>query len=217
MKKLDLKKDLKHLYFPSAQEVTVVRVPKFNYVMIDGTGDPNTSEEFGEAVQALYSVAYTLKFMIKKEKQIDYPVMALEGLWWTEGTDGFNAQNKSAWKWRLMILQPGVVTKAYFKRAVRDATEKKGLRAFDKIRFEPYHEGLCVQILHIGRYAEEAPTIEKLHRFARERGCEPSGKHHEIYLSDPRRVRPEKMQTALRQPIRKAKGTHREQKRGVTM
>jgi hypothetical protein len=205
MKKLDLKKDLKHLYVPSAEEVTVLRVPTFNYVMIDGAGDPNTSEEFREAVQALYSVAYTLKFMIKKARQVDYPVMALEGLWWTGGTDGFNPENKSAWKWRLMILQPEVVKKPDFKKAVRDAKEKKGLRALDKIRLEPYREGLCVQILHVGTYAGEAPTIEKLHRFARERGFEPSGKHHEIYLSDPRRVKPEKMHTALRQPIKKVK------------
>jgi hypothetical protein len=204
MRKLDLKKDLKHLYLPSAKEVTVVRVPRFNYLTIDGAGDPNTSEEFRGAIQALYAVAYTLKFMIKKEKKIDYPVMALEGLWWTDDMANFSAENKSAWKWRLMILQPGVVTKAFFKKALREAKEKKGFPALDTIRFEPYHEGLSVQILHVGTYAEEGPTIEKLHAFARQRGYDLSGKHHEIYLSDPRRVKPEKMKTVIRQPIQKA-------------
>ena len=205
MKKLDLKKNLKNLYLPSAKEATLVRVPRFNYLTIDGTGDPNTSQAFQEAVQALYTLAYTLKFTIKKEKRIDYPVMTLEGLWWTDDMAHFSAENRSAWKWRLMILQPGVVTKAFFQKALSEAREKKGLPALDKIRFEPFREGLSVQILHIGTYAEEGPTIEKLHAFARQRGYELSGKHHEIYLSDPRRVKPEKMRTVIRQPIQKAR------------
>jgi hypothetical protein len=205
MRKLDLKKDLKHLYLPSASEVTVVRIPKLNYLVIDGAGDPIASEEFQEAVQALYTVAYTLKFAIKKEKQVDYPVMALEGLWWTDDRSSFSVGNRSAWKWRLMILQPAVVTKTSFKKALREAKEKKGFPALDNIRFEPFQEGLCVQILHVGTYAEEGPAIERLRAFARQHGQELWGKHHEIYLSDPRRVKPEKMKTVIRQPIRKAK------------
>lgn len=202
MKKIDLKKDL-NLYLPSSEEVEVVRVPRFNYLMIDGQGDPNTSKEFQDAMQAMYTVVYTLKFIIKKEKKIDYPVMAVEGLWWVDDMTTFSMENKSAWKWTLMILQPSVVTKALFKKAVKLATEKKGFTALQRIRFEPFTEGLAVQIMHIGTYAEEAPTIQRLHSFAKERGFELRDKHHEIYVSDPRKVKPEKMRTVIRQPIRK--------------
>jgi len=204
MKKIDLKKDLKYLYLPSAKDVEFVRVPRFNFLMIDGAGDPNTSQEFQQAVQALYTAANTLKFMIKKEKKVDYPVMALEGLWWTDDMATFSMDNKSAWKWTLMILQPKVVTKALFKKAVRQAKEKKGLAALEKLRLEGFNEGLCVQIMHIGPYAEEGPTIQRLHAFAKERGFDLVRKHHEIYMSDPRKAKPEKMKTVIRQPIQKS-------------
>jgi hypothetical protein len=153
LKKIDLKKDLKYLYQPSAEEVEFVRVPKFNYLMTDGEGDPNNSQSFQEAVQALYTVAYTLKFMIKKEKRVDYPVMALDGLWWMEDMSQFNMENKAAWKWTLMILQPAVVTKPLAAKALKQAIEKKGLPALANVRFEPYTEGLSVQIMHVGPYA----------------------------------------------------------------
>jgi hypothetical protein len=205
MKKIDLRKELKYLYQPSAKEVELIKVPKFNYLMIDGEGDPNTSQAFQDAVQALYAVAYTLKFMVKKEKLIDYPVMALDGLWWMDDMTQFSLENKGAWKWTLMILQPAVVTKSLFKRAVGQATEKKGLPALSKIRFEPYTEGLAVQIMHIGPYAAEIPTIQKLHAAAREQGCELRGKHHEIYLGDPRKSKPDKLKTVLRQPVQKVR------------
>jgi hypothetical protein len=205
MKKIDLKKDLKYLYQPSVSEVELVRVPKFNYLMIDGEGDPNNSQSFQEAVQALYTVAYTLKFMIKKEKSVDYPVMALDGLWWMDDMSQFTTENRDAWRWTLMILQPAVVTKSLFAKALKQAREKKGLAALAKIRLEPYSEGLSVQIMHVGPYAEEAPTIQKLHAVARERGCELRGKHHEIYLGDPRKSKPEKLKTVLRQPIQKVR------------
>ena len=201
LKKIDLRRDLKFLYQPSTKEVEFIKVPKFNYLMIDGEGDPNNSKLFQEATQALYTLAYTLKFMIKKEKKVEYPVMALEGLWWVEGMKGFDMENRSAWMWTLMILQPGVVTKALMKKAVKQAMEKKALTALASIRLEPYVEGLSVQIMHIGPYAEEGPTIQKLHAAARERGCELRGKHHEIYFGDPRKTKPEKMRTVIRQPI----------------
>lgn len=203
MKKLDLKKELKPLYLPSRKDVEVVRVPRFNYLMIDGIGDPNTSPEFQQAMQALYSAAYTLKFMIKKEKNVDYPVMAPEGLWWADDMTAFSKDQRSDWKWTLMILQPKLVTKALFKKAIKQALERKGLPAIEKLRLEAYDEGLCVQIMHIGPYADERPTIEKLHNFAKDHGLELKGKHHEIYLNDPRRVRPEKMKTVIRQPVQK--------------
>jgi hypothetical protein len=205
LKKIDLKKDLKYLYQPSAAEVELVRVPKFNYLMIDGEGDPNTSQSFQEAMQSLYTLAYTLKFMIKKEKSVDYPVMALDGLWWMDDMSQFTAENKAAWKWTLMILQPPVVTKSVFSKAQRQAIEKKGFAALAKVRLEPYTEGLSVQIMHIGPYSEEGPTIQKLHAAARERGCELRGKHHEIYLGDPRKSKPEKLKTVIRQPIQKTR------------
>jgi hypothetical protein len=203
LKKIDLRKDLKYLYLPSAAEVELVRVPKFNYLMIDGEGDPNTSQSFQEAVKALYTLAYTLKFMIKKEKSVDYPVMALDGLWWMDDMSQFTAENKAAWKWTLMILQPSVVTKSIFTKAQRQAIEKKGFPALAKVRLEPYTEGLSVQIMYVGPYSDEGPTIQKLHAVARERGCELRGKHHEIYLGDPRKSKPEKLRTVIRQPIQK--------------
>ena len=203
MKKMDLKKDLKDLYSPSPKDAELVRVPKFNYIMIDGSGDPNESQEFREGVQALYAGAYALKFMIKKEKKVDYPVMALEGLWWADDMEVFMTGKRTDWKWTLMILQPKVVTKALFKKAVKAAIQKKGLAALEKLRLESMDEGLSVQIMHIGTYAEEGPTIQRLHAFARERYFELKGKHHEIYLSDPRKVKAEKMKTVVRQPVQK--------------
>jgi len=204
LKKIDLKKHLKSLYQPSAKEVELVRVPKFNYLMIDGEGDPNNSQSFQDATQALYALAYTLKFMIKGEKSVDYPVMGLDGLWWMEDMSQFGMENRAAWRWTLMILQPPVVTKPLFVKAVKQAMEKKGIVALQNIRFESYNEGLSVQIMHIGPYAEEGPTIQKLHSAARERGCELRGKHHEIYLGDPRKSKPEKLRTVIRQPIQKS-------------
>lgn len=205
MKKIDLRKELKELYTPSPKEVEVVRIPKFQYLMIDGTGDPNVSPAFQEAVQALYTAAYTLKFMTKKEKEIDYPVMALEGLWWADDMSSFMTGSKESWKWTLMILQPKVVTKSLFSKGIKTAMEKKGLAALGRIRLESLEESLSIQIMHIGTYAQEGPTIQNLHSFAKERGLELKGKHHEIYLSDPRKAKPEKMKTIIRQPVQRIK------------
>lgn len=205
MKKIDLKKELKELYTPSPKEAEVVRIPKFQYLMIDGSGDPNVSPVFQEAVQALYTASYTLKFMIKKGKSIEYPVMSLEGLWWADDMSVFMTASKESWKWTLMILQPKVLTKSIFSKGIQAAIEKKGLAALEQIRLETLDEGLCVQIMHIGPYAQEEPTIQKLHAFAEERGLDLQGKHHEIYLSDLRKTKPEKMKTILRQGVRKRK------------
>jgi hypothetical protein len=205
LKKIDLKKDLKYLYQPSAAEVELVRVPKFNFLMIDGEGDPNNSPSFQEAVQALYTMAYTLKFMVKREKSIEYPVMALDGLWWMDDKSRFSMENRAAWRWTLMILQPAIVTKSLFAKALKQAKEKKGIPALANVRLEPYTEGLSVQIMHRGPYSEEGPTIQRLHAVARERGCGLRGKHHEIYLGDPRKSKPEKLKTVIRQPIHKVR------------
>lgn len=202
MTKTDFKKELKHLYNPSAKEVVIVDVPKVNFLMIDGAGDPNTTQEFEDAVEALYAVSYALKFMIKREKQIDYIVMPLEGLWWVDDMTQFSMENKDIWKWTQMIMQPEFVTKDLVEKALEQAEKKKNPPALSKIRFESLQEGLSAQIMHIGPYSAEGPTIEKLHNFIRENGYEPRGKHHEIYLSDPRKSAPEKMRTVIRQPIK---------------
>jgi len=203
MSKVDLKKDLKHLYNPSAKEVSVVDVPPMNFLMIDGAGDPNVSPEYQQAMEALFSLSYALKFMVKKSNGVDYAVMPLEGLWWTDDPGQFSMSNKGIWKWTAMIMQPEYVTGQLFAAALAEARRKKDLVALDRVRFESYHEGLSAQIMHIGPYAAEEPTIARLHSFIRENGYELSGKHHEIYPSDPRRTAPEKLRTVLRQPVRK--------------
>lgn len=205
MPKIDFKKELKHLYRPSAKEFVVVDVPLMNFLMINGHGDPNTAQEYKDAVEALYGVAYRLKFMSKREKGMDYVVPPLEGLWWAEDMKAFTTKrDKSAWGWTMMIMQPEWITQEMLEEAVKQVGEKKSLPVLPKLRLEGYHEGLAVQILHIGPYDEEGPTIARMHAFIVENGYEPAGKHHEIYLSDPRKVAPEKLKTVLRQPISNA-------------
>lgn len=203
MSTIDFKKELKHLYQPSAKKFEVVDVPPMNFLMIDGHGDPNTAQEYKDALEALYAVSYKLKFMSKKESGKDYVVPPLEGLWWAEDMETFTTQrDMSAWDWTMMIMQPEWITREMVGEAVKQV-EQKGLPALSKLRLETYHEGLAVQILHIGPYSAEAPTIARMHAFIDENGYEPAGKHHEIYLSDPRKVAPEKLKTVLRQPVRK--------------
>jgi len=204
MSKIDFKKELKHLYRPSAKEFVVVDVLPMKFLMVDGHGDPNTAQEYQDAVEALYAVSYKLKFVSKKELGKDYVVPPLEGLWWAEDMEAFTAaRDKSAWDWTMMIMQPEWITHEMVEEAVKQV-EKKGLPALSKLRLETYHEGLSVQILHIGSYDDEGPTIARLHNeFMPENGYEEAGKHHEIYLSDPRKVAPGKLKTVLRQPVRK--------------
>ena len=206
MKKIDLKKELKYLYKPSAKEVSIVDVPPMNYLMIDGKGDPNTAEEAKEAIEALYPLAYAIKFIIRKELEIDYGVMPLEGLWWTEDMTEFSVENKDIWEWTYMIMQPEFITKDMFNRALLQVEKKKNPVALSKMRFETLHEGVSAQIMHIGPFSDEGPTIDKLHNFIWENNYKFDGlkeKHHEIYLSDPRKTAPEKMKTIIRQPMRK--------------
>jgi hypothetical protein len=203
MSKIDYKKELKHLYQPSAKKFQVVDVPPMNFLMIDGHGDPNTAQEYQDAVEALYGVAYKLKFISKKESGKDYVVPPLEGLWWAGDMETFTAQrDKSAWDWTMMIMQPEWITPAIVEEAVAQMEKAKGLPALSRLRLETYLEGLAVQIMHIGSYNDEGPTIASMHTFAAENGYALAGKHHEIYLSDPRRVAPEKLKTVLRQPVR---------------
>ena len=203
MTKIDLKKEMKQLYAPSAKETSVVEVPPMSYLMIDGVGDPNTSQEYMDSIEALYAVSYTLKFMAKKsDNPTDYVVMPLEGLWWADDMEEFSVENKNTWKWTSMIMQPSFVTEAMVSQALEQVEKKKGLTALSRMRFEKYHEGPSAQIMHIGPYAAETPTICKLHKFIEDNGYSLRGKHHEIYLSDPRKAAPEKLKTIIRQPIK---------------
>ena len=209
MKKLDLRKQLKHLYAPSARKVERLDVPALQFAMIDGVIErgqgPSTSASFREAIQALYGIAYTLKFAskLRPTNPIDYPVMALEGLWWSDrGASAFTPGR--AWRWTAMILQPDHITQAMFARAVEQLAEKRDSPAVRKLRLERFKEGACIQVLHVGPYADEPRTIERMQAFAEENGLVYRGKHHEIYLGDPRRAKPEKLRTILRQPVGKA-------------
>ncbi|PIE33381.1 hypothetical protein CSA56_11925 [candidate division KSB3 bacterium] len=205
MSKIDYKKELKHLYKPSAKKIEIVNVPSMNFLMIDGAGDPNTSQEFQEGIEALFGVSYTLKFMIKKGAfAVDYGVLPLEGLWWADDMGQFSIQDKSNWQWTVMTMQPEqYITVNLVQEAIVQVDKKKGLAALSKLRFERFEEGLAAQVMHIGPFSEEGPTIEKLHDFIEEQGYQRSGRHHEIYLSDFRRTAPEKLKTIIRQPMRK--------------
>lgn len=199
--KIDLKKDLKHLYQASAAKVVEVDVPTLRYLMIDGAGDPTTTPFYAEAVEALFSVSYTAKFMLKKASGIDYAVMPLEGLWWADDMSVFVSNERSQWKWTMMILQPEVADDALVHSAIEQVARKKGLLALDALRLERFTEGRCAQIMHVGPFTEEGPTIQRVHDFI-ETGASLAGKHHEIYLSDIRRADPAKWKTIIRQPMK---------------
>ena len=201
--KLDLRKSLGAPYSASARRVDEVDVPPIAFLMIDGEGDPNTAPAYREAVEALYSVSYTLKFMVKRRTGTDWGVMPLEGLWWADDMSRFTTHpaDKSGWKWTMMIAQPDVVTPELLEEARRAVAEKKGLAAVGRIRLETFREGRAMQVLHVGPYADEAPTIARLHEAIAEAGHRLGGKHHEIYLGDPRRAAPAKLKTIVRQPF----------------
>jgi hypothetical protein len=202
MQKIDLKKELKQLYQPSAKEIAQVDVPMFKFLMVDGKGDPNTSQEYAQAVESLFSVSYTAKFMVKRGPQeLDYAVMPLEGLWWADAMSAFVANDKANWKWTMMIMQPSFVANEVIESAVAAVRRKKKLPAIDKLRLESFSENRCAQVLHVGPFSEEGPTIERLHEFIDARTGR-TGKHHEIYLSDIRRTDPKKWKTIIRQPMK---------------
>lgn len=201
--KIDLRKEWKHLYRPSKKEPVIVDVPSMNFLMIDGHGDPNTSQEFKDAAASLFPFAYAIKFAVKKAQGMNFSVMPLEGLWWVEDMSKFSVDDKSAWDWTLMIMQPEYVTQALIEEIRPQVAAKKNPPSLSKIRFEQYHEAQAVQIMHIGPYADEGPNIAWLHTVAKEQGYELRGKHHEIYLSDANKTAPERLKTVLRQPIQK--------------
>ena len=201
MEKIDFKKELKHLYRPKLKKIDIVDVPAMNFLMIDGKGDPNTAKEYTDAIEALYSLSYTLKFMVKKRDNVDYGVLPLEGLWWADDMTHFGSGNKDEWKWTAMIMQPEYIIKERVDRAIEEVKKKKDLVALPKLRFSSFNEGLSAQTMYVGPYADEGPTIKEIHKFIKEKGYELRGKHHEIYLGDPRRSKPEKLKTIIRQPF----------------
>ncbi|NOT99364.1 MAG: hypothetical protein HOO97_09790 [Sideroxydans sp.] len=202
MKKLDWKKELKHLYQPSTKEVMQVDVPAMNYLMIDGKGDPNTSKDYAAAIETLFAVAYTIKFMVKKSAlAIDFGVMPLEGLLWANDMSQFTTEDKSNWLWTAMIAQPEFITPTMVDKAIAEVTKKKNPAAIAKLRLATFTEGKCAQIMHIGPFSAEGPNIAKVHQFIEAGGCKLYGKHHEIYLSDIRKAAPEKWKTIIRQPM----------------
>ncbi|WP_243074294.1 GyrI-like domain-containing protein [Microbacterium sp. SS28] len=181
----------------------IVTVPASSFLMIDGHGDPNTSEQYRDALTTLYPVAYALKFLSKKDLDRDYVVMPLEALWWADDMESFTiARDKSQWSWTAMILTPDWLTMEHLD-AARAAVERKGgAPALDAIRLETLDEGLAVQTLHIGSYDDEGPVLHEMHDgFIPAHGLRMTGRHHEIYLGDPRRTAPEKLRTILRQPV----------------
>lgn len=202
MRKIDFKKELQDLYKVSSNKVEVVTAPQLNYLMVDGYGDPNNSQLFQSAVEALFSLSYTIKFMLKKGiQQIDYGVMPLEGLWFSDNIKNFSMENKAAWKWTLMIMQPEFVTASIVSMGVEKAGKKKDRPMLDNISFGTMDEGLCAQVLHSGPYSTEPATIARLHAFIKDNDYSFNGDHREIYLNDMRRTSPEKLKTIIRQPI----------------
>jgi hypothetical protein len=203
MEKTDYKRQLKDCYSASATKIAIVAVPAMNYLSIDGQGDPSTSKVFSDAIEALYPLAYSIKFSIKKNLAIDYGVMPLEGLWWCDNMELFSMENKNDWKWTLQIMQPDIVTASHFTKALAEVSAKKKLPALSQINFGNFNDGLSAQLLHIGPYNNETENIKRLHQFIHDNGYILSGKHREIYLSDARKTAPEKLKTIIRQPILK--------------
>ncbi len=200
MEKIDLKRKWKPLYAPSAKEVVEVDVPAFDFLMVDGEGNPDTSSSYTQAVEALYSVSYAMKFTLKKENGLDYKVMPLEGLWWADDLASFHRGDKTAWKWTMMIMQPPEVSRRAVQAAIAGVHDRKQLPGLERIRFEAFEEGRCAQTLHLGPFSAEGPTIARVHDYIAARSAL-RGKHHEIYLSDIRRAAPEKWKTIIRQPM----------------
>jgi hypothetical protein len=197
---MDYKKILKPLYKPG-DEPEMVDVPELYYLMIDGKGNPNTSPDYSEAVSALYKFAYAIRFYMRDEKDVDFGVMPLEGLWWVENLDLFSYEDKNNWMWTMMILQPEPVTAEIVETVRPLVIAKHKLPQLKQVYFKPYLEGRSAQVMHHGPYAIEKPTIDRLHAFIDQQHCRLHLKHHEIYLNDPNRTAPEKLLTIIRQPV----------------
>jgi hypothetical protein len=199
--KIDHKRELKLYYGVTQKQPHILEVPAMNYLMIDGQGDPNTAQSYIDAVSTLYTLSYAIRFAVKDARNIAYSVMPLEGLWYADDFSVYTANARAAWQWTSMILQPELVTQDLVAAQVENVRTKKQPAAIDKVRFETIDEGLVVQRLYFGAYRDEGPFIQEMHAYAEDQGYHLHGKHHEIYLNDPRKVAPEKLKTILRQPI----------------
>ncbi|MBR5958770.1 MAG: GyrI-like domain-containing protein [Salinivirgaceae bacterium] len=205
----DYKKEYKEFYLPPAKP-GIVTIPAMNFVAVRGSGNPNDEDgEYKAALELLYGIAFTLKMSYKGSHRIDgyfeYVVPPLEGFWWQEGVAGIDYAHKNDFQWISVIRLPDFVTKADFDWAVAEATAKKK-RDFSKVEFLTYEEGLCVQCMHRGSYDNEPATVQLMNDFAKAQGYQIAiddvRRHHEIYLSDPRRTAPDKLKTVIRHPIK---------------
>ena len=205
MKTLDLIKEYQQFYLQPKNTISLVQVPKMNFLMIDGKGSPNNNPDYSDALGALYGIAYTLKFAVKKGPlQTDYKVMPLEGLWWTEDMSEFTLEDRDNWLWRMMIMVPGLVTSEMAAQSIEDVRKKKNPPRLDEVRFESFEEGLSAQIFHSGPYGEaERPSVDKLHAYLNKNGYKLRGRHHEIYFNTPLRTDPSRLKTIIRQPAEK--------------
>ncbi|HYU56616.1 MAG TPA: GyrI-like domain-containing protein [Actinomycetota bacterium] len=197
--RIDPREALGELLKPPRTPV-LVTVPEMTFLMVDGTGDPN-GEAFGEAVGALYGMSYTVKFAVRGDEGIDVPVMPLEALWWMADGPALDPARRGDWRWTAMIAQPTLATPAMVEAARDRVARKRPCPALEAVRLETFDEGRCAQVMHVGPYADEPATIAALHAFIAEQGLRPYGRHHEIYLGDPRRTRPDRLRTILRQPV----------------
>lgn len=200
---LDYRRELAELY-GARREPAVIDVPPRSYLMIDGQGDPNVSRDYADAVEALFSLSYTIKFAHKRASGTDLRVMPLEGQWWCEDMRRFSVHDKQSWSWTMMILQPPEIGAPLVEECRHALAKKKSPRALEKLRYATLAEGVCAQVLHVGPFTDEGPTVERLHAFIETQGAKLSGKHHEIYLSDIRRAAPEKWRTIIRQPMQRS-------------
>ncbi|TCS17400.1 GyrI-like domain-containing protein [Caulobacter sp. BK020] len=203
MEKLDLKQSRKPLFTAPAGRFVTIDAPPVSYLMVDGHGDPNTAPAYRFAVESLYATAYTIKFACKADGR-DFVVPPLEGLWSAADPESFSARRKDQWDWTMMIMLPDEVTEDVFQAARTRAREKLGALP-DGLRLERLEEGLCLQTLHVGAYDDEGPLLARLHGDVMPSGGYAfAGRHHEVYLSDPRKTAPEKLKTVIRQPVRRA-------------
>lgn len=205
MSKIDFKKSMKELFAPSAKDFSIVEVPTMQVLMVDGMGSPNAAQEgeYAQALAALYPMAFKLKFLSKKELGRDYVVPPLQALWWAEDMNVFLTGDKNQWQWTVMIMQPEWITEDHVADIRKVVAASGDLPGLSKLRLETYSEGMSVQIMHIGPYSQEGPTLKRLHEdYIPQNGLVENGHHHEIYLGDPRKTAPEKLKTVLRQPVR---------------
>lgn len=201
--KIDFKKTLDS-YKAKSGEFRVLEMPSLQYLMIDGSGDPNTSPEYVAALEALYPIAYKLKFASKRDLGRDYVVPPLEGLWWADDMASFTStRDKSQWHWTMMILAPEWIDRAMFEATIAAIAKTNAAPSrLGDVRLQTLAEGRCVQTLHHGSYDDEAPTLARMHdEFIPSQGLRMAGTHHEVYFTDARKTPPEKMRTLLRQPV----------------